>query len=238
MNTKYIWYIHLWATYLMNSLGKWRKISIFRKYSNWHFDMSNNQNNSELLSKNSCDRHEKKTPTASSFCPLRHCSAALKCYSEGWTVQMGDSLSSVQRGQQTEMKKINQTFPGNKVFLWDYNKGTAMSKRTKTWWQMISPPPSAWWLGGRVSTSILWVNSCETTAPFFERGWRLDLAFYYRTGPNCFRSSPGWIVFIYFGFSAGQTLSQWDRWEVFFHPRSTVVMLIAFGNYECYVKLR
>lgn len=140
-------------------------------------------------------RQTRKTSTASSFCPLRHCSAALKCYSEGWTVQMGDSLSSVQRGQQTEMKKINQTFPGNKVFLWDYNKGAAMSKRTKNCWQIISPPPSAR-LGGRVSTSILWVNSCKTWVPFFERGWRLDLPFYDLTGQNCFRSSLGCFVFI------------------------------------------
>lgn len=177
------------------------------------FDMYNKQNKSELTIKKSCDRHKKHQQLVHF---ARYATAARRWNaSEGWTVQMGHSLSSVQRGQQTEMKKINQTFPGNKVFLWDYNKEVAMSERTKTWWQMIRPPPSAW-SGGRLSTSILWVNSCKTWVPFLSEVEDWNSPFYYLTGQSCFCRSLGWIVFICFWFSAGQTLSQRDWWKVVF----------------------
>lgn len=61
---------------------------------------------------------------------------------------------------QTEMKKINQTFPGNKVFLWDDNKGTATSAHAKN--LLAKDQPHHLWLGWvesvRINTLGKWLH--------------------------------------------------------------------------------
>lgn len=91
----------------------------------------------------------------------------------GWIVQMGNSLSSAQHGQQAKMKKINQTFPGNKVFSCEIITEERWCACAEIWGEMTSPPPlsrevnikAVWSAATRVG--LVFEQEEEWTHPFF-----------------------------------------------------------------------